>query len=183
MPNTNWICRAQWISPDLDQSVRPFTFTGDESVDGITLDWNDAYASRAKYYQEHTVSFETYLAAVDRLLTALRPIMATAIDAAAAYQHGLLTEQTYLKHMQELEPLVLDLYREAGNIGFVPVACNSLAQSFQRVVSAAHNVVLPFSERGLHTWPQRNRDYLVRSAIDSFQTEQECMRIERARLA
>lgn len=182
VPNTNWVCRAQWIFPDLDQSARPLSFHGDESVDGIAIDWNDAYASRAQFFRDHTVSLGTYLAAVDHLVAELGPLMIAAMDLTQAYQGGSLPEQTYLERMQALEPRVLELYRQSGTIGFAPAACHSLARSFQQVVGAAHNVLLPFSERGRKTWPQRNRDYLVRSAIDVYTTEHERMRVERERL-
>ncbi len=183
VPNTNWICRGQWISPDLDQSARPLSFPGDETIEGITIDWNAAYTSRVQFFREHTVSLATYLAGVDRLMEELRPMMTTALELTQAYQAGSLTEPDYVEHMQALEPLVHELYRRSGNIGFAPAACHSLAQSFQQVVSAAHNVVLPFSERGLKRWPRRNRDYLVRSANDLYLTEHERMRVERQRLA
>jgi hypothetical protein len=48
-------------------------------------------------------------------------------------------------------------------------------------MAAAHNVVLPFFDRGPQTWPQRNRDYLVRSMVERYEEEVEEARVRRQR--
>ncbi|MCP4702058.1 MAG: hypothetical protein GY862_35150 [Gammaproteobacteria bacterium] len=35
-------------------------------------------------------------------------------------------------------------------------------------MAVAHNISLPFSERGLKTWKKGNRDYLVASDIKNY---------------
>ena len=43
-------------------------------------------------------------------------------------------------------------------------------------MSDAHNIVLPFSERGLEIWEESNRDFLMRQAMQKY--EHDLVRLE-----
>jgi hypothetical protein len=81
--------------------------------------------------------------------------------------------------MKIVEPVLTELYHASGDIGLPPFECEDLDQAFQDVMAFAHDIVLPFSERGLITWPEKNRKYLVRDAIKDYLREFERLKIER----
>lgn len=171
VPHANWICRCQWLSPQLTGSARPLPLRGDDAIDGIAIDWNEHYQARAAFTKAHTVSHATYLARMDAVLAKLQPLMAEVLGLHERYQRRELDTDTYTNKMREFEPKVTDVYRQSGDIGYAPASFEDLSKTFQQLMAAAHNVVLPFSERGLLTWPQRNRDHLVRSAVEQYLEE------------
>ena len=73
--------------------------------------------------------------------------------------------------MSKLEPQIKDLYFQSTSIGSAPTECSDLSQRFQCVMAVAHNIVLPFSEKGLKTWEGSNRNYLVDQAIKDYQKD------------
>ncbi|MBG1266722.1 hypothetical protein [Nostoc sp. WHI] len=74
--------------------------------------------------------------------------------------------------MTKFEPELTKLYFKATDVGTPPTECKDLGQQFQSLISIAHNIahniVLPYSERGLKTWEKDNREYLVRQAIKDY---------------
>lgn len=183
VPQANWICRCLWLSPDLTGSGRPPPLQGNDSIDGTTIDWNEKYQARSQFAAEHTLSQADFLAQLDSVMAALEPEVATVLKLHEGHQQGKMTVDAYVAGMSAAEPRIRTLYQHSGNLGFAPTTCHRLSQSFQQLMAAAHNVVLPFSERGLATWPQRNRDYLVRDAIETLEGEIDRLKIERQRLS
>jgi hypothetical protein len=73
--------------------------------------------------------------------------------------------------MLQLELEIVKLYRQATSIGLAPIECSDLSKRFQGVMAFAHNIVLPFSTKGLEIWKKTNRNYLVDQAINDYQKE------------
>jgi len=46
--NTNWVCRTEWISPELATALVPLK--GHEQVEGIQVFWNDNYEKRKIFF-------------------------------------------------------------------------------------------------------------------------------------
>lgn len=179
VPHANWICRGQWLSPEMDASARPLSLWGNDTIEGIEIDWNEQYEARAKFAKTHTPPHAVYLAQLDRVMEQLEPLMTESLRLHDEYQRFELEHGAYVAKMHMLEPKIIELYRQSGDIGRAPTRYQTLSQAFQQMMATAHNVVLPFSERGLKTWPQRNRDYLVRSAVEHYLAEVEEVRRRR----
>jgi hypothetical protein len=73
--------------------------------------------------------------------------------------------------MSQLEPEIKKLYFQATRIGSAPTECSDLSQRFQCVMAMTHNIVLPFSAKGLEIWERSNRNYLVNQAIQDYQKD------------
>jgi hypothetical protein len=181
VPHANWICRCQWLSTDLAASARPMALKGDETLDGIVIGWNEQYQARSEFARTHTVSHANFLDRLDSVMARLEPLMTEAQELYGDYLRGKLDSDAYVERMRVLEPEMFELYRQSGDIGFAPTKYLDLSSAFQQLMATAHNVVLPFSERGLKTWQQRNRDYLVRSAVERYLVEVEEVRAHRQR--
>jgi len=176
--NANWICRTQWISETLAPKFAPLKLSGNDAVDKIVIDWNDAYLQKAKMYQTYTIGKEKYLDKIDSILKRTEEAVAKAIELTEKHEAGELAYNDYVSHMKRIEPDLTELYFASGNIGLPPVECNDLDQAFQGIMAFAHNIVLPFSKRGLSMWSGKNRKYLVRDAIRGYLRDFERLKFE-----
>ncbi len=72
-PAAAWVCRFQWISPDLDPSFRPLTFSGESAGEGLVIDWklDSDLASILDMRRETKADF---LTKVDSLVAMMPPI-------------------------------------------------------------------------------------------------------------
>lgn len=180
--NANWICRTQWISETLAPKFAPLKLSGNDVVDQIVIDWNDKYLQKAKIYQALTIKKEEYLDKMDSILERTKEIVAKAIEFTEEQETRQLAYDDYASHMKIIESVLTGLYFASGDIGLPPVECKDLDRAFQDMMAFAHNIVLPFSRRGLVTWPEKNRKYLVREAIRGYQHDFERLEFEREKV-
>jgi hypothetical protein len=176
--NANWICRTQWISEALAPKFAPSKLSGNDTVDQIVIDWNDAYPQKAKMYQALTIKKEKYLDEMGFIKKCTNNVVAKAIDLTEEQKTGQLAYDHYVSQMKIIEPTLTKLYFASGDIGLPPVECKDLDQAFQGMMAFAHNIVLPFSERGLSMWSKKNRKYLVREAIKGYLRDFERLKFE-----
>lgn len=178
--NTNWRCRSQWVNPALDPTFRPAPARGDETLEGIAIDWNREQAERAAFNRALTATKADFLREVDVVLPPLAAFVGAAAALLTERDAGHLAENAYVAAMIAREPETAGLYDRAGRIGLPPTELRGLAGAFRLAVSAAHNVALPFSARGLALWPPQNRDYLVRAAVKEAVAALGTLTLERA---
>jgi len=176
--NANWICRTQWISETLTPKFAPLKLSGNDAVDQIVIDWNDAYLQKAKMYQTLTIKKEKYLEEMESIRKRTKDVVAKAIELTEEQETGLLAYDYYVSQMKIIEPTLTKIYFASGDIGLPPVECKDLDQAFQGMMAFAHNIVLPFSEGGLAMWPEKNRKYLVRDAIKGYLRDSERLKFE-----
>jgi hypothetical protein len=50
----NWFCRAQWISPDLSEKLKPMVWNGQEKLGDIAIDWKSNYESVRKFFKDRS---------------------------------------------------------------------------------------------------------------------------------
>ena len=177
--NANWICRTQWLSETLAPEFAPLKLSGNDVVDQIVIEWNDEYLQKAEIYQALTMEKEKYLDKMESTLKRTKEVVAKAIELTEKREAGQLAYEDYVSNMKIVEPVLTELYHASGDIGLPPFECDDLDQAFQGVMAFAHDIVLPFSERGLITWPEKNKKYLVRDAIKDYLREFERLKIER----
>lgn len=180
--NANWICSSQWISETLDPKFAPLKLDGNDEVDRIVIDWNEEYEERAKIFRDSTVKKEEYLENTEAIRERTEEIALEIIELTKKLETGELVNEDYVSHMKALEPELTDLYSASGNIGLPPVECVDLDDAFQGMMVFAHNMVLPFSERGLKTWTEEKRISLVTYAIEGYRQDFEKAKIERKKI-
>jgi len=178
----NWICRTQWLSKTLAPEFTPRKLCGNDMVDQIVIDWNNEYLQKARVYQALTIEKEEYLDKMDSILKRTKDVGLKAIELTEEQGSGQLAYDAYVSRMKIAEPVLTKQYLASGDIGLPPVECRDLDQAFQDTMAFAHNIVLPFSERGLTTWSQENREYLVRDAIEGFLRGLDRLKIEREKV-
>jgi hypothetical protein len=169
--SANWICRTQWISKKLSSEFSPIKLEGENIDDEIVVEWNKSYRELANILDSHKLTKEAYLDTMNCILATVKPIIYKAIQFTESFRKEQLIEANYLDCMSQLESEVDRLYSQSIHIGSAPTECSDLSQRFQSVMSIAHNIILPFSEKGLETWQGIHRDYLVAQAIKDYQKE------------
>lgn len=167
----NWICRTQWISKQLPSIFSPIKLDGESIDDETVIDWNKSYREMVNALASYKLTKEAYLDSMECTLNAAKPIVEQAIQFTDLFVKEELIEANYLGFMSEIEPKIERLYLQSTRIGSAPTECSDLSQRFRCVMTMAHNIVLPFSEKGLETWERSNRNYLVAQAIKDYQKD------------
>jgi len=175
---TNWVCRSLWIDKTLSPQFAPPHLQGEDVGKDIVVDWSSSYEQMRRLLQQFSLTKETYLAQLDAVLKPVTKEIEHAIQLTDRYEACKLARHEYLRAMSGLEPVVTRLYFQATDIGLPPLECQDLDTRFQGLVADAHNVVLPFSERGLRTWKEQNRRYLVRRAIEDYRRDKARLEFE-----
>jgi len=165
---TNWICRSSWIDPNLKKDFCPQPFNTGEFIKDIELDWNKNYQFRKEWYRKHTAEKEKCLENIDSALSFLKPTMEKAKTLVDAYESKTLQSGNYIKEMQALLEDVESLLIKAGDWPFPTLECNDLDGEVQNLISFAHNVVLPFSIKGLNIWGEAQRAVMVKRNLKEF---------------
>jgi len=169
--SVNWICRTQWISKELSPEFSPIKLDGEKIGDEIFIDWNKSYRESATILDSHKLMEEAYLDVMNCVLNSTKLIIEQTIELATLFSQKQLGEVDYLDCMSEIEPEIEKLYLQATHIGSAPTEYSDLNQRFKGVMAFAHNIVLPFSEKGLKIWERSNRNYLVGQAIKDYKKE------------
>lgn len=167
----NWVCKTQWIDENLDQEYAPSKLDGEISKDGIITDWNKNYEEHSQFFNSLRISKEDFLEKLDKVLSPTKGIVSQIIALTEYYTKNQIDENSYVNKMGKLEPKLTSLYFSAMDVGLHPIECKDLSQQFQNVMAIAHNIILPFSEKGLKTWEKSNRDYIVSSEIKNYHKE------------
>ncbi|MEM7773345.1 MAG: DUF4365 domain-containing protein [Cyanobacteria bacterium P01_A01_bin.37] len=168
---TNWVCMAQWVSANHPREFSSIKIDGEYLDDGIIVKWNDNYLECAKLFSSWTLTKGSYLDAVHEISDVTKALISEAIEMTRAFEKGRLVEVEYIDLMKKLEAKINGLYSDSGNVGLAPFECKDFDESFQSLIAFAHNIVLPFSDRGLKTWEAQNRMYLVNQAITNYSKE------------
>jgi len=169
--SANWICRTQWISKQLPSEFSSIKLDGENIDNETVIDWNKNYREMANILDSYKLTKEAYLDAIDYILNTTKPMLEKAIEFTDLFSKKQLIETNYLDCMSQLEPEIKKLYFQATRIGSAPTECSDLSQRFQCVMAMAHNIVLPFSAKGLEIWERSNRNYLVNQAIQDYQKD------------
>lgn len=171
LSRTNWICRTQWISEKLAPEFSPMRLEGESMDGGIIVDWNKNYRDLSNLLTSYEVRKEDYLDSMLKIRDIVKNIVAGIIEVINKYDSEKLDELEYISLMSNFEIELTKVYHDSSDLGVPPIECQDLGQQFQRFLSVAHNMVIPFSERGLKIWEKSNREFLLRQAVQDYQKE------------
>ena len=91
-PMAHWVCRFQWISPNLDADFRPTAFQGEGAGDGLIIDWK-SNTELAELMDAFRDSKTNYLARADTLISQLPNLIAVLETINQAGQLGRNTKR------------------------------------------------------------------------------------------
>ena len=166
--NTNWLCRSQWIDSSLDERFQPARMNGISIGEDLVIDWSENYQIMAKWRNSVTLSKEEFLRHIEGILSSIKKFANDGIQLTDTYHKKEITATEYVERMKVLQPKINTLYFRGTEVGGAPLECKDFSEKFQSLIALADNIVLPFSETGLKTWADKNRDFLVRDAIKQY---------------
>lgn len=167
----NWICITEWIDENLAIEARPNKLTGEVSCDGIVIQWNDSYKETCNFHETYRLSKEVFLEQMIKILSPTPDIVLKIITIINDLVQQKITDEYYKTAMRNLEPELTALDEETRRMGLAPVECRDLCQSFLSLMAHVNNMVLPFSDRGLKTWDDSQRNLLLNNAIGYYVEE------------
>ena len=166
--NNNFICRSQWIDPELRKESRPLQLEGQNIGDDLIIDWSNYYKSVSEFFQQNKLSKEDFLNEIELVLQPILKISNDAIHCSRAYQNKSISDSEYIDKMEKIAPKINDLYMKGTDIGLTPLECKDFGQKFQSLIACADNIALPFSERGKEVWKKDSRDILITNSIKHY---------------
>ena len=178
----NWICRSCWIDPSLPENKRPHGLNGNEKVGDIEVLWNDDYKLDNKFFKRHFGTKEEVLGNIRPILNEMMKLAKQAIEYFEEYRGRNISEEEFISKMQKMESRVTELYLGSGNIPMPPEDCKDYYQACQNIFATIHNMFIYYSERGLETWPKRNRDLLMQDDKKRFHEGMEKIYIEESKI-
>jgi hypothetical protein len=158
--------------------------------DKTVIDWNKIYEETSIFLNSYKLTKEDYLDIMNSILIRTKAIIDKIIKLTNLFDKMIeltpeialdqkqLIEDKRLAKISPLEPEMTQLYSQATNIGLAPTECGDLSQQFQRTMAMAHNIVWPFSEKGLETWEGSNRNYSVNQAIKNYKRDLQRLEFE-----
>ncbi|MDX2254178.1 MAG: DUF4365 domain-containing protein [Pseudanabaenaceae cyanobacterium bins.39] len=169
--NANWICRSQWINSNLESQFRPIEFSGIEIGEGIVLEWSERYEELAHFYKSNTLTKEEFLDKTLHVLEKIKKLVGEITKLRSSYDDGLIDQDLFNERMKSYETDLTKAYYSSIGFNVPPLECKDFASKFSCVLADAHNIVLPFSENGLETWEESNRNYLMKQAIKDYERD------------
>jgi len=167
----NWICMTQWISKRLSPEFSPIQLDG-ETIDGdIVVKWNENCQEISRISRLYELPKEKFLDLMIKVANPIMEIVTQIENVINQYKSGEIDEARYMTLMSNFESKVTELYFEATDIGSAPIECRDLSQQFQNLAAMAHNLVLPFSDRGLKTRDKPAIKNLVQMYLRDYHKE------------
>ena len=87
--------------------------------------------------------------------------------------------KSVIKYVSDYEDVINEIYNEANDMPFAPHDCKELDKLTQSYFAHSHNLFLYYSKKGLVTWKDENRIYLMKQDITQLKELSEKIRIER----
>ncbi len=173
---TNWLCRTQWIRPDLPKKFRPSEWQGDEFLGNILINWNAHYQVRRGLV--HRGTKRAWVQQVESVV----PIMDALVMRARGLYQKLLAEEVgdaaLAKSMEALQGEAERIVRASENKESPPVECGAANSAFRQLITTGNNVFVPFApwSRSKKTWATTESH--LRTYLEHYDEERQGLEYE-----
>ncbi len=178
----NWICRTSWIDASVPRNMRPSALRCDERIGDIEIAWQKDYQAQREFLESGSAVKGDYLGKVQPIIGEMVQLGQRAKEIFQRYRAGEVCEPDLILRMQKIQPRVTELYHLSGDIPFPPEDCKDYDQACQNVFATVDNMFLYYSQRGLETWPKKNREPLMTFSIDDFEKDVARVQFEEEKL-
>ena len=180
--NDNWLARSEWIDPGLDPRMRPVSLSASEHVNSIAVAWNESYVTMRRFCSEHSVDKAGALAQLEPLVARATIVGSQIVDWFDSIGKGILDEITLTSRVRAVSSEVDAITDQAANLGFPPLDVKDYQARAQSLFAHLANMALYYSERGVATWPEKNRRVLMSGTVRDFRTDLQRLEFEREKL-
>lgn len=162
-PYANWICRAIWVSPGLDERWRPVGFGKPTSDPHLRIDWSTMHGAIAQNISDRQPK-GTYLRALDSYLGAVPELVGQVREALG---RGVIDADAD-RRLQRLASRI-DVIPRPDRSKAPPHELTQLDELFETVEGDVATLTLAFGPLGLQTWPDvAPRARIARDALNEL---------------
>lgn len=155
---------------------------GNDSIGEIKIEWNDKYEELSEFYDEYSTTKDKYLAQHDNLLRKNQVVVKPLIDAFNKELGQKSRFNSVISYVENHENEINDIYNNANGMPFAPLDCKELDKLTQSYFAYSHNLFLYYSKKGLDTWKEKNRIYLMKQDIIKIHELDKQIRAERKKV-
>lgn len=180
--DSNWICMACWIDPDLKEDYRP-AWHYDELHDGIMLKWNSDYHAMKRLWSRYTGGKHDVIRRIEKIVEQIQPLVELLDLTFTAFQQGAVTELSFTKLIQSKSKQAEKLQRESSDCPSPPLECVDYSQRFHSAMACFSNLFLVYtSDVFLNERTSKNRSSLFNSNLTELKGLLRKLEYEREKL-
>ncbi len=168
---TNWICRTQWIRPDLPEPFKPMAWPGNDRLGEIVIDWNNHYENRRSLFPEGTK--EEWVQKAESLIPRIEAIVEQAATDFSLRGAEQIDDTEFDRLFTRLESEASDIVREGENKATPPVECEAANRAFQQMLTMFHNIFVPFASWARVQRDWRYKEWHVRTYLGYYEEERQ----------
>lgn len=165
---SNWICRSEWIDPELPEVFRPTAVKGEELF-GIQIVWNERYEELKKFFEGRSASKGDFLAKLRPVLQRTLFLGDHLVQLFNRYRAGEISDVVFSREAEKVQPDVSELYRASGSLPMPPDDVKDYHRVCATIFAVVDNMVLPFSESGKGHWKVPQRDVIIRMNMEDYE--------------
>lgn len=179
---SNWICRSQWIDPELPEMFRPTASKGDDEQSGIQIMWNDRYEELREFLNGRSASKGDFLAKLRPVLQRTLVLGDHVLQLFNRYRTGAISDLVFSREAEKVQPEISDLYRASGSLPMPPDDVKDYYRVCATIFALVDNMVLPFSELGKEHWKVQQRDAIIRSNAEDYERAKQRLHFEEEKI-
>ena len=153
-----------------------------EHVVSIAVAWNESYVTMRRFCSEHSVDKAGALAQLEPLGARATTLGSQIVSWFDSVEKGILDEITLTSRVRAVSSKVDAIVEEAAHLGFPPQDVQDYQARAQSLFLHLSNMTLYYSERGVSTWPEKNRSGLMTSTGAGLSSRPSASGIEREKL-
>ena len=169
--HSNWLARALWIDPDLDEAMKPTRLGGDEEQDGIEILWNAQHETMRQFLHANAGLKGPLLGKIKELVGHATPLAERAKEALQALDQGEISAQRFDEVLEGLRDRTHEIVRASGDMPLPPEDLRRLDTAAQCLFGSLHNIVIYYFDFAKDKWTHEQRVPLIRMALRGFERD------------
>ncbi|XAG09910.1 DUF4365 domain-containing protein (plasmid) [Vibrio metschnikovii] len=143
--HNNYLCKSEWIDPDLEEHFRPCSQNGQDIGDGVNVEWNSMYLTIAKHNHQNEISKGTFIQFVDEIMAKSSRLCAEFEQVIKLYtDNDDVSFQELCQFIETNKPVAHEIYEKGASIGLSSYECKEASIKFQSMIAHLDNMfILP----------------------------------------
>jgi hypothetical protein len=178
----NWLCRTQWVDPELPDESSPIPLNGDEEHQGIEIVWNDQYEEWRQRHEQEKLGKGEYLEKAKEIVEKISRIADKFVVKFNQWLEEEISEKEFVSWVENHSDKVRKLDDQGGDLGYPPEDCDDFDLACQDLFTFVSQLFLYHTEDGRENWDLTQRVKNTEMAIDDYQKTLEKISLEEERI-
>jgi len=142
----NWLCRTQWISPNLEERFRPIPIASDVSAGEIGIVWSDTRGTMERFALERELSKGETVSAITQTIQQVDQHLASNRSNIESFIDNPSRSHSAIPQLRKEATIARELYFKGGGIGIPLLELSDLMTALDSVLASYENIFMLFSE-------------------------------------